>query len=229
MSPPQNWIDAAQPGRFYRVCRVLVRGLLKSCFAWQPYHANRIPPVGPLILAANHVSFADPPLIGAAIERPVTFLARETLFDVPLLNPLIRSLNAIPVDRDGGSPGGLRTVLSRLEAGAAVLLFPEGTRSPDGRLQSARSGIGLIVIRTTAPVIPIRIFGLYEIWGRHRKFPKLGPVGVKYGRPLDFHELRAEAVTASKQRTKAIYDEISREIMAAIGRLEPCRDVTSFP
>lgn len=229
MNPPPDWIAATQPSRLYRVCRVLVRGLAQSCCAWRPYHAERVPPVGPVILASNHLSFADPPLIGAPIKRPVTFLARETLFDLPLFNSLIRTLNAVPVDRDGGGPGGLRTVLDRLEAGAAVLLFPEGTRSPDGRLQPIRSGVGLITIRSSAPVVPIRLFGLFEVWGRHRTFPKLGPVVIKYGHPLEFRELRAEAATAGKQRTKAIYEEVSREIRAAIGRLEPCKDVTTFP
>ena len=100
-----------------------------------------------------------------------------------------------------------------------ILLFPEGTRTPDGRLLPAKSGIGLAVIKSTAPVMPIRVFGTFEALGRHMKFPRPGRVVVHYGEPMRFAELREEARTCSKQRLKEIYQQVADELMAAIGSL----------
>jgi 1-acyl-sn-glycerol-3-phosphate acyltransferase len=103
-------------------------------------------------------------------------------------------------------------------------LFPEGTRTSDGNLQPARSGIGLVVIKSDALVVPVRTFGTFEAYGRHNKFPRPRRVAVKYGRPMHFEKLRAEAKNCSRTRLKEIYQEIANEIMAAIAKLEPCED-----
>jgi 1-acyl-sn-glycerol-3-phosphate acyltransferase len=115
----------------------------------------------------------------------------------------------------------LRNILSRLKKGGGIILFPEGTRTRDGKLQPARSGIGLTVIKSEAPVIPVRVFGTFEAYGRHMKFPRPHRVIVKYGKPLDFRKLRDEAKTCAKERTKEIYQEVANEIMAEIAKLEP--------
>lgn len=213
---------------FYQFCAVLVRCVGTGYFQWTILHQDRIPLTGPVIFAANHVSFGDPPLIGGAIPRPINYLARESLFQPPWFAKLIRSLNAIPLDRDRGGPAGMRTVLSVLAQGRALLLFPEGTRSADGSLGGAKSGTGLTVIRSGAPVIPVRIFGLHEIWGRKRRFPKPGRIIIKFGEPLRFEKERIEAETASRPRTKAIYESVTEQVMDGIARMQPSRDVTHF-
>lgn len=229
MNAPEAWIREATSGPLYRVCRVVVSSLARSVLHWKVYHPERVPTVGPVILASNHQSFADPPLIAAGLPRTTRFLARETLFRIPVLGSAIRFMGAYPIDRDGGGASGLRTVLTLLDSGAAVLLFPEGTRSPDGEVQAARSGIGLLVIRSTAPVVPVRVFGLNHAWGRHHRFPRPHPIVIKYGQPLFFEELRREAATANKQRTKAIYEEVSQQVMGSIRALQPSKDVIIFP
>jgi 1-acyl-sn-glycerol-3-phosphate acyltransferase len=118
----------------------------------------------------------------------------------------------------------MRRIMSALQQGRAVLLFPEGTRTRDGLLQSARSGIGLLVIKSEAPVVPVRVWGTMEAMGRGVHFPKPKRVMVKYGEPLHFDELRIEAKNCSKDRLKEIYQQVADEIMAAIGRLEPRPD-----
>ncbi|MBL9172016.1 MAG: 1-acyl-sn-glycerol-3-phosphate acyltransferase [Verrucomicrobiales bacterium] len=213
---------------FYRSCAVVVRSFGAAYLNWSVYHPERVPITGPLILAANHVSYGDPPLIGGAVPRPIQYLARESLFRIPIFSPLIRTLNAVPIDRDGVSPAGLRTVLDLLNDGRAVLLFPEGTRSPDGNIQGAKTGVGLAVIKSGAPVVPVRVFGLYDLWGRRQILPRPGHMAIKFGMPLRFDRQREEMETASRVRSKAIYDEVTREIMDSIRRLEPCRDVTRF-
>jgi len=205
------------------------RFIYRFYFRWRVFHPERVPVNGPVILAANHMSYLDPPLVGAGLPRDINYLARESLFRYPGMGVLLRSWNSVPVDRDGGGAAGLKAILDRLLNGGGIILFPEGTRSSDGRLQPARSGIGLTVIKSTAPVVPVRVFGTYEAYGRHVKIPRPKPIAVKYGVPMDFAELRAEAKTCSKVRLKEIYQQVADAIMAEIAKLEPCKDKAKFP
>ena len=188
-----------------------------------------MPLEGGVILASNHASFLDPPLVGAGLRRGINYLARENLFRFPVVGWVLRQWQVVPVDRDGGGAAGLRAILDRLLAGGAIILFPEGTRTRDGKLQPARSGIGLTVIKSTAPVVPVRVFGTFEAYGRHLRFPRPYRVAVKYGQPMRFEQLRAEAKVCSKPRLKEIYQQVADEIMAAIAKLEPHEDKTQFP
>jgi 1-acyl-sn-glycerol-3-phosphate acyltransferase len=177
-----------------------------------------------VILACNHASFLDPLLVGAGLRRPVNYLARASLFRFPVAAAILRSWRVVPVDRDGGTGRGLKAILDRLERGGAIILFPEGTRTPDGQLQPARSGIGLAVIKSTAPVVPVRVFGTFDAYGKRRRWPRPRQLTVKYGRPLDFAALRAEAAGCARARIKQIYQEAADGIMAAIARLESVED-----
>src|SRR5260221_12211112 len=150
----------------YFISWCLFRFLFAIYFRWRIYHGERVPLRGPVILAANHASFLDPPLVGASLKRPLNYLARDTLFRAPVVGSLLRLWKVVPVDREGGGAGGLRAIFDRLLQGGAILLFPEGTRTPDGRLQGSRSGIGLVAIKSSAPVVPVRVSGTYESDGR---------------------------------------------------------------
>ena len=213
----------------YRAGWCLSRFVFAVYFHWRVFNPQRVPIEGPVILAANHASFIDPPLVGAGLQREINYLARESLFRFPVVGAILRSVNSVPVDRDGGGASGLKAILGRLLAGGGIILFPEGTRTRNGRLQPARSGIGLTVIKSDAPVLPVRVFGTFEAYGRHLKFPHPHPIAVKYGQPMRFEKLRAEARTCPKPRLKEIYQQIADEIMAAIAKLEPCEDKTAFP
>ncbi len=208
----------------YRVGWNLFRAMYATYFRWRVFNPERVPLTGGVILASNHASFLDPPLVGAGLRRDINYLARDSLFRYPGIGALLRSWNSVPVDRDGGGAAGLREILNRLLAGGAIILFPEGTRTPDGRLQAARSGIGLTVIKSDVPVIPVRTFGTFEAFGRDHKFPRPVGVAVKYGRQMKFEALRVEAKTCPKPRLKEIYQEVANEIMAAIAKLEPKMD-----
>lgn len=205
------------------------RFVFKFYFRWRVYNPERVPPDGPVILACNHASFLDPPLVGAGLRRAINYLARENLFRFPVIGWVLRHWQVVPVDRDGGGAKGLKAILDRLLAGGAIILFPEGTRTRDGRLQPARSGIGLTVIKSAAPVVPVRVFGTYAAYGRHLRLPRPRRLAVKYGRPMLFAALRAEAKTCSKPRLKEIYQEVADQLMAAIARLEPYQDKAEFP
>jgi 1-acyl-sn-glycerol-3-phosphate acyltransferase len=188
-------------------------------FRWKVIAPDNVPASGPVILASNHASFLDPPLVGAAANREINYLARESLFRFPGIGWLLRKVNAVPVDREGGGAAGLRAIFDRLLKGGAIILFPEGTRSPDGSLQKAKSGIGLTVIKSEAPVVPVRVFGTFEAYSRHHWIPRPRKVAVRFGKPLDFAALRAEAKSCSKQRLKEIYQIVADELMEAIAKL----------
>jgi len=208
----------------YRLGWLGFRAMYRFYFHWRVFNADRVPQTGGVILASNHASFLDPPLVGSGLHRAINYLARESLFRFPGIGALLRSWQSVPVDRNGGGAAGLKGILDRLLAGGGIILFPEGTRTQDGRLQPARSGIGLVVIKSEAPVIPVRVFGTYEAYGRHLKIPRPRQVAVKYGQPMRFEQLRAEAKNCSKARLKEIYQEVADEIMAAIAKLEAKAD-----
>jgi len=208
----------------YRLGWTFFRLWYATYFRWRVFNPERVPETGAVILASNHASFLDPPLVGAGLKRGINYMARESLFRFPGIGALLRSWSAVPVDRDGGGAAGLKAILDRLLAGGGIILFPEGTRTRDGKLQPARSGIGLVVIKSTAPVVPVRVFGTYEAFGRHIKVPRPKRIAVKYGQPMNFEKLRAEAKDCPKARLKEIYQQIADEIMAAIGKLEPKED-----
>lgn len=205
------------------------RTFYRTYFRFKAFNPERVPLSGPVILASNHASFLDPPLVGSGLRRSINYLARESLFRFPVVGTVLHSWQAVPVDREGGGAKGLKRILDRLLQGGAIILFPEGTRTRDGQLQRARSGIGLTVIKSNAPVVPVRVFGTFQAYGRHIKIPRPHRIAVKYGCPMKFESLRAEARTCSKDRLKEIYQEVADEIMAAIARLEPCEDKSTFP
>jgi 1-acyl-sn-glycerol-3-phosphate acyltransferase len=203
----------------YRFTWGMCRLVFGIYFRWRIHGPENVPLAGPVILASNHASFLDPPLIGSAIPRPINYLARESLFRVPLFGAYIRGLNSVPVDRDGAGAKGLKMILSRLLDGGGIILFPEGTRTTDGELQAARSGVGLTVIKSTAPVVPVRVFGTFEAWNRKMIIPRPKRVQVRYGAVMEFKELREEAKTCDKKRLKVIYQEVADQIMAEIATL----------
>lgn len=208
----------------YRIAWTMFRVMYGTYFRWRIFHPERVPLTGPVILASNHASYLDPPLVGSALPRDINYLARESLFRFPVTGAILRSWNAVPVDRDGGGAKGLKTILDRLLAGGGIILFPEGTRTTDGQLQPARSGIGLTVIKSNAPVVPVRVFGTFDAFNRKMIFPRPRRVMVKYGQPMMFEKLRAEAKTCPKPRLKEIYQEVADQLMAEIAKLQPGED-----
>jgi 1-acyl-sn-glycerol-3-phosphate acyltransferase len=191
---------------------------------YRTFNVERVPLQGPVILAPNHVSYIDPPLVGVAVRRQISYLARDSIFHVPILASILRSWEVVPVDRDGGTGRGLKAILDRLSRGRAVIVFPEGTRSRHGGLNPGRSGIGLTVIKSTAPVVPTRVFGTYAAFGAKMLVPRPRAVAVKYGQPMLFEAARAEAQTCSKPRLKELYQQVADEIMTTIASLEPKED-----
>ena len=205
------------------------RFLFLLVFRCRYFNGERVPKTGGCILAANHCSYLDPPLVGSGVRRQVGMLARKSLFRFPVFGAILRSWDAVPVDPKGGSAAGLKGILDRVADDGAVLIFPEGTRSPDGNLLPARSGLGLMVVKTEAPVVPVRIWGTHEAYGRNSRVPKPKKLAIKFGPPLTFRSLREEAKHCSKHRLKELYQQASDEVMSAIRDMEPILDKMNFP
>ena len=192
----------------------LSKVLAKAFFDYRIIHPERMVETGSLILAVNHTSYFDPPLAGICSQRPVYYLARKSLLEWPVLGPLFPQMNVIPVERDGNDRSALRLVIKTLKEGNGVVLFPEGTRSKDGNLQPARAGIGLVIAKTLAPVLPMRIFGAHEAFPKNSKLPRRHPIRIVLGHPLYFTEADLE------QGGRDVYQHLSDRVMRAISELE---------
>ena len=145
---------------------------------------RNIPPVGGVLVVSNHQSTLDPPLIGMGSPRRMNYLARETLFEVAPFRWLIRSLDAIPVDREGLGLAGLKESLRRLRRGEMVLIFPEGTRTEDGEIAAFLPGFTALAARSGAAILPVAIEGAFAAWPRGKWLPRLARVHIYYGRPI---------------------------------------------
>ncbi len=203
---------------WYRFSRLLFRIYFRLYHRGKIYHAERLPEEGGFILAANHISFLDPPFLGAACKREVSYMARDTLFRHPIAGAILRSWNCVPINRDRGDIGAIRTLLKLLKKQKAVLMFPEGTRSQDGSLQEARAGIGMIVARASVPVIPMRIFGTERALPRGKSLPRPVKIVIVFGKPFKW-EPPAGFKEMSGDALKDTYRIIGKEIMNRIASL----------
>ncbi|PTX95931.1 1-acyl-sn-glycerol-3-phosphate acyltransferase [Spartobacteria bacterium LR76] len=194
---------------FYNLAKILA----KTLFRMRVVHPERMIEEGPLILAVNHSSYFDPPLAGICSKRAVYYLARKSLLKWPVLGPLFPDMNVIPVERDGNDMSALREVIKKVKEGNGIVLFPEGTRSKDGGLQKAKAGIGLVIAKTQAPVLPMRIFGAYEAFPKGTKRMRFTRITVVIGEPIHFTK---EELSDNSRET---YQRLSDRVMAGISRL----------
>jgi 1-acyl-sn-glycerol-3-phosphate acyltransferase len=196
----------------YAILKPIAVAVMKALFRLEARGTEHVPRTGPVLLVANHSSLLDPPLVGGVCPRPLTFLAKAELFSIPGFGALIRRLNARPVRRDGADPAALRTAQRVLQEAGALLVFPEGTRGPEGVLRPAKPGAALLAMQTGVPVVPVYVSGSGAAWPRGRRLPRPAKVMVTFGPPMSFPR-------ATGADRKAQYEEASRRMMAAIARL----------
>lgn len=219
--PPDTLLQSAR----YDLAHMLSSVAMMLGFSLRAEGSRHVPRRGPALLVANHQSFFDPLLVGLASGRRLCYLARKTLYRNRLLAWLIRCLNAVPIDHEGIGKEGLRAALEMLNAGRAVLVFPEGVRTSDGAVQPLRPGVQLLVKRAQGPVIPVGIAGAFEAWPRQRKYPlpaplfcapRPGSIAVSIARPLDPRHLAALP-------RQELLDLLGAELQAAATRAERLR------
>lgn len=185
----------------------------KTFFQYRAIYRERMIQTGPVIIAMNHQSFLDPPLGGIACDRDIYFLARKTLLDHWLWGWLLPKLNVIPVDQEAADRSALKALIRILRAGEAALVFPEGERTLDGKLQPAQPGLGFVIAKTLAPVVPMRIFGSYQAWPRHSQKIRFHPITVVVGEPMRFTE--SDVAGGGKE----VYQRLSDQVMSEIAKL----------
>jgi 1-acyl-sn-glycerol-3-phosphate acyltransferase len=198
----------------YHGARVLAETFATlECDGW-----DRLP-AGPCLIASNHQSFLDPPLIGSSLPFEIAFVARKSLFTNPVFGGVIRACRAIPLDRDEADLAAIRRALAVLAEGRKLLIFPEGTRSMDGGLLPPKAGAGLLALRSGVPVVPVRIRGARDVLPRGGVFPRGGArIRLRFGRALGTAELDPGKAHPAR------YLEASRRILEAIAALPDTDD-----
>ena len=196
----------------YWIAHTLARIVGFIYFRHDTAHQELIPETAGALIVANHVSYLDPSMIGASFRRPIYYLARKSLFK-GFLGWLLPNIQVLPVDRGKGDLASMKRILGLLKAGNRVLIFPEGTRSPDGELQSAEAGIGFIIAKCEVPVVPVRIFGAFDCWPRGDKLPHPGRITIVPGPPVDFSGIPSDLT--GRERYQACADQV----MKALGEL----------
>ena len=202
------WIGFSYAWILFRIgFRLKVVGKSRIREAWK---------VGGVLIVANHTSYFDPPVIGVAYGKKTAFLARKTLFKKGFFAWLYPRLNAIPVDQEKGDMTSLKRIIKELRSGNPVLIFPEGERSLDGEVKKGEAGVGLVIAKTKAPVLPMRVFGAYEALPRESKAPKFfTQITVCVGEMIQFSE---EQLAIKKREA---YQDISDQVIEAIKAIEP--------
>ena len=197
----------------YRIGHTLCTAVAELAFRLKIYGRENLIEDGPAIYASNHASYLDPPLVGVACRKELFYLARKTLFEKPVLGPILPRINCIPVDRDRGDVAAVRALLRLLKEGKRVVVFPEGTRSKDGNLQPARAGLGLIIAKSLAPVVPVRVFGSYAALPRSGGIHFV-PITLVVGKPIFFTK---EDLGTDE---RLVYQTLSDRVMTAIAALQ---------
>ncbi len=182
---------------------------------YRAYNIENIPSKGGFIAAANHASFLDPPLVGVATFRRVfRYMARDTLFKLPVWGWMLLNMGAIPLKRGAVDRNAWENVIKCLKDGWIVAMFPEGTRTPDGEIKPGRAGTGMMAYRAKCGVIPVYIHNSFQAWPRGRALPRIfTAVKIVYGKPVTFEEQFA------KEESKEVYQEITDRIMIEIKKL----------
>jgi 1-acyl-sn-glycerol-3-phosphate acyltransferase len=193
----------------YNFCKYTVLLLVRIFYLHKVYGKEHLRPGGAMI-ASNHSSFLDPPLVGSSCPEKIHFLARDTLFHFAPLGWLLPQLNTHPVHRGKGNLDTLKMTMELVRGGKKVVIFPEGKRSSDGTLQPGQLGIGMLVQRTGCRIQPVYTHGTFEVWNNQRKFPKLfGRTACVFGSPIEYSESQLDKKEAQAEIVNTIMEKIS--------------------
>lgn len=172
-------------GIWYKFCRMCLRMHMTVTYFGRVYNRKYVPDDGPVILVSNHQSFLDPVIVGYGLDREVNYMARDSLFRNPVFGWFIRSVNAFPIRRGEADMRAIKETFRRLKDGKVVLMFPEATRTSNGKITPFKPGLALLAQKAQAAVVPVVIDGAFEAWPRTSPIPKpFSPVSVSFGKPF---------------------------------------------
>ena len=202
----------------YRLAHGTFSLLGKLFFDYRVYNRENLIQHGPALIVSNHVSFVDPPLVGIAFSTDIHYMARKTLFDHPVTNWLYPKWNAFPVDQKRPDMSSMKRVLRLLKQRQRVLIFPEGRRSFDGTLGAAQPGVGLTIAKSTAPVLPVRLFGAEKALPRGSKRLRSTRVCLVVGEAIELTNERRAA------KGREAYQNLADSALQAIAKIRPPAD-----
>jgi 1-acyl-sn-glycerol-3-phosphate acyltransferase len=202
-------------GWHYSLAKAVIGVVLRTATGWEVKGREHIPRSGGLVVASNHISFWDPPLIGAVLPREVHYLAKEELFSNPVLGSVIRSYNAIPIRRGMVDLSGMARAVETLRRGEALMMFPEGTRMRDGELHPARPGVGMMAVNANVPIVPCFISGSNR---PGRWLTRKSRVRIWFGPARKWQDLAGPGTDLTPGR--ALYQQVGDAVMREIGRLK---------
>jgi 1-acyl-sn-glycerol-3-phosphate acyltransferase len=220
---------AAPEASFLWEClRIPTRILGWLLFDLKVYGRQHIPKTGGVLIICNHQSNLDPVLVAVRLDRPLNYIAKSQLFHRRFARWLLRSLNAFPVRQGKGDVGAVRETIRRLQQGHVVNMYPEGQRTPDGRIQPLQKGISLIIKRANVPIVPAAIIGTYEAWPIHRRFLRPSPVRIRFGAPLDLASLQSEdeIIAAIDHELHRMFEQMQRRF--APPTVQPVEPLPAF-
>ena len=189
----------------------LSRTFSVSLFGFRFKVVERLPEAGGVLVLSSHQSHLDPLLLGLATNRRLSSLARSSLFKFGPFGNAIAALGAVPIDRTASSVTAMRTVIQRLRKGAAVIVFPEGTRTSTGQLGEMKKGFALLAKRAAVPIAPVAIVGAYECWPRFHMFPRPGRIRLHFGEVITADEVKSLSETQLADRCFAVLEDLDKK------------------
>lgn len=189
--------DPLRRSLLWRTLQPIAQLIFATAFDCRAYGQHNVPGRGGAILAANHQSYLDPPMIAAPLTRPVSFMAKSELFTNRFFGAFIRNLHAFPIRQGRGDRGAILETVKRLEEGYLLNIYPEGSRSETGDLGPLLPGLALVVRKAQVPVVPTIIDGSFNAWPRGRPMFRPHPITIVYGPPLRLHDLPPAELTAT--------------------------------
>lgn len=190
----------------YNLVHIILRTFFRLVFRWKISGLENIPPEGGVIIAANHISLLDPPVVGTAlpVERPIYFMAKEELFANAVVRWFITKLHSFPIRRGSADRVAIRKAIALLESGQILGVFPEGTRSKTGKLGQPEPGVAMIAIKAGAPIVPTAIIGTNQVFSKGSWLPVFK---VRFGKPIQTDKIKSD-----KESLEMLSNSIMREI-----------------
>ncbi len=220
--PNSDLLDAAwdaelqRPGLWYRCLRRVLQVTFSALWGVRIYDRHHEPATGSAVYIANHQSFLDPVLMSMALQRPMNYMARDSLFRIGLFRRLIESLNAFPVRRGRADTAALKEAMRRLRSGGQVVVFAEGTRTRDGAIGPFLPGVAMLSKRAAEWTVPVLIDGAFDVWPRWKALPGSGRIVVRYGEPIHRSDAArrdpAEFVADVRERIVAMQTDLRNRL-----------------
>ncbi|XLQ11066.1 MAG: 1-acyl-sn-glycerol-3-phosphate acyltransferase [cyanobacterium endosymbiont of Epithemia adnata isolate EadnSB Bon19] len=191
---------------YYLFKGIIITPIFYTYFRGKIYGLENVPRKHPLIIVSNHASYFDPPILGSGVGRPVAYMAKQELFEIPLLKEGIKLYGAYPVKRSSGDRGAIRAALNALKEGWIVGIFLEGTRTTDGRIHDPKLGAAMIAAKAQLPLLPVCLWGTHKILPKGVSIPLPVPVTLRIGTLIDppASVKRTELTAVTQQCTMAI-------------------------